>query len=198
MAYSLFLFIRDIADGDVVAWIDAQLGPVNPRSPDRLACHAQGHHRAAAQHLWRCRQGVGVALADLLLSAGQQRPLWREVGATWWRSTPWCTISCIEPESCGGWAPSIPTASAATGPADALAFSVCLPRTSTLASSIRPSRQTFPRFVQSAIWRYCAENGLDICNGNRIDDESRCDNGHCQLFRRCDRIALRNERKKIA
>ena len=42
---------------------------------------------------------------------------------------------------------------------------------------------TFPRFVQSAIWRYCAENGLDICNGNRIDDDARCDNLHCQLFR---------------
>jgi hypothetical protein len=58
--------------------------------------------------------------------------------------------------------------------------------------------KSFPRFVQSAIWRYCAENGLDICNGNRIDDDTRCDIWHCQLFRRCDRIALRNERKKIA
>src|SRR6185295_2174420 len=28
----------------------------------------------------------------------------------------------------------------------------------------------FPRFVQHAIWRYCAQNGLDVCNGNRIDD----------------------------
>jgi hypothetical protein len=49
---------------------------------------------------------------------------------------------------------------------------------------------TFPRFVQSALWRYCAGNGLAICNGNRIDDDTRCDNGHCQLFRRCDRIAF--------
>jgi hypothetical protein len=55
---------------------------------------------------------------------------------------------------------------------------------------------TFPRFVQSAIWRYCAENGLDVCNGNRIDDDARCDNAHCQLFRRCDRIALRIEHEK--
>jgi hypothetical protein len=55
---------------------------------------------------------------------------------------------------------------------------------------------TFPRCVQSAIWRYCAENGLDICNGNRIADDARCDNRYCQLFRRCDRIALRAERLK--
>ena len=26
----------------------------------------------------------------------------------------------------------------------------------------------FPRFVQLAIWRYCSQQGLDICNGNRI------------------------------
>jgi hypothetical protein len=57
---------------------------------------------------------------------------------------------------------------------------------------------TFPRFVQSAIWRYCTEDGLDVCNGNRIDDDARCDNRHCQLFRRCDRIALRAKHEKIA
>jgi len=30
--------------------------------------------------------------------------------------------------------------------------------------------KVFPRFVQHAIWRYCSLSGLDICNGNRIDD----------------------------
>jgi hypothetical protein len=45
--------------------------------------------------------------------------------------------------------------------------------------------RVFPRFVQLAIWRYCSESGLDICNGNRIDDQRRCDNDHCQLFSRC-------------
>jgi hypothetical protein len=28
--------------------------------------------------------------------------------------------------------------------------------------------QTFPRFVQHAIWQYCSQGGLDVCNGNRI------------------------------
>ncbi|MBK8009717.1 MAG: hypothetical protein IPK23_15795 [Rhizobiales bacterium] len=32
--------------------------------------------------------------------------------------------------------------------------------------------QPFPRFVQTAIWRFCAASGEDICNGNQIDDES--------------------------
>jgi hypothetical protein len=31
-AYSLFLFIRDIADGDLVGWIDRQLAEPNDRA----------------------------------------------------------------------------------------------------------------------------------------------------------------------
>ena len=51
--------------------------------------------------------------------------------------------------------------------------------------------QTFPRFVQHMIWRYCSESGLNVCNGNRIDDTARCDNAYCQARRMCDRILLR-------
>jgi hypothetical protein len=36
--------------------------------------------------------------------------------------------------------------------------------------------QPFPRFVQHAIWRYCAQSGLDVCNR--------------QIRSHCDRIVL--------
>jgi hypothetical protein len=37
-AYSLYLFVRDIADGDLVGWIDRQLQAADkPSGPDRLA-----------------------------------------------------------------------------------------------------------------------------------------------------------------
>jgi hypothetical protein len=52
--------------------------------------------------------------------------------------------------------------------------------------------QTFPRFVQHAIWRYCSQSGLDICNGNRIDDARRCGNLDCRVRLMCDRIPLRS------
>ena len=51
--------------------------------------------------------------------------------------------------------------------------------------------RTFPRFVQHAIWRYCSQNGLDVCNGNRIDDANRCGNMDCRVRLMCDRVALR-------
>ena len=50
--------------------------------------------------------------------------------------------------------------------------------------------QPFPRFVQHAIWRYCAQSGLDVCNGNRIDDRQSCANVYCQIHSNCDRIVL--------
>jgi hypothetical protein len=51
--------------------------------------------------------------------------------------------------------------------------------------------KTCPRFVQHAIWRYCSLSGLDLCNGNRIDDSDRCENKDCRLRLTCDRVALR-------
>jgi hypothetical protein len=50
--------------------------------------------------------------------------------------------------------------------------------------------RTFPRFVQHAIWRYCAQQGLAICNGNTIDDRTRCENKACALYSNCDRRVL--------
>jgi hypothetical protein len=50
--------------------------------------------------------------------------------------------------------------------------------------------QPFPRFVQHAIWRYCAQSGLDVCNGNRIDDRKSCTNVYCQIRSHCDRRIL--------
>ena len=55
--------------------------------------------------------------------------------------------------------------------------------------------RTFPRFVQHAVWQYCSQQGLDICNGNQIDDRKRCDNKECSLYSICDRITLIKARK---
>jgi hypothetical protein len=138
-----------------------------------------------------------MALSSLLLGAGKQQPLWVEVGATFvavdtlvhnflhrtgilqrlCADHPYGD-RCYRPGGCAG------ILGLLAAQIDAREFNPTFPA-------------TFPRFVQSALWRYCAGNGLGVCNGNRIDDDTRCDNGHCQLFRRCDRIALRNQREKI-
>lgn len=41
----------------------------------------------------------------------------------------------------------------------------------------------FPRFVQNAIWRYCALSEFNECNGVRIDDRHRCIITHADCMR---------------
>ena len=82
MAYSLFLFMRDVADGDLVAWIDAQFGSANSQSANRLASLREAIIGPLRNVYGVADKVLAMALADLLLSAGQQRPVWREVGAT--------------------------------------------------------------------------------------------------------------------
>jgi hypothetical protein len=52
----------------------------------------------------------------------------------------------------------------------------------------------FPRFIQFAIWRFCAAGELNVCNGNRIDDRVGCENQFCPAFEDCDRVVLRSSR----
>ena len=51
------------------------------------------------------------------------------------------------------------------------------------------------RFVQYAVWQYCSQSGLGVCNGNRIDDAKRCNNVDCRVRLMCDRVVLRKGRK---
>jgi len=83
MAYSLFLFVRDVADGDLVGWIDRRFqGADDPASPNRLA----QLHEALIGPL---REVYGVSdkvltmsLSCILLAAPKRLHLWREVGAS--------------------------------------------------------------------------------------------------------------------
>jgi hypothetical protein len=48
----------------------------------------------------------------------------------------------------------------------------------------------FPRFVQYAIWRFCAADEFNVCNGNQIDDFKRCRRKDCDLYSLCARRRL--------
>jgi hypothetical protein len=190
-AYSLFLFMRDVADGDIVSWIDQQLRDASDSPADESA----GLGEAIVEPL-RHVYGVGekvlaMALSSLLMGARGRRGSWFDVGA---RLVAIDTLvhnflhrtgilrrlsaehayglACYRPGGCA----TITRFIAAQ--IDAREFNASFPA-------------LFPRFVQTAIWAYCASNGLDVCNGNRIDDRQPCANAHCQLFRSCDHVSLR-------
>jgi hypothetical protein len=81
MAYALYLFIRDIADGDLVGWIDRQFQAADdPASPNRLA-------RLREALIGSLREVYGVSdkvltmtLSCILLAAPKRLRLWHEVG----------------------------------------------------------------------------------------------------------------------
>jgi hypothetical protein len=190
-AYSLFLFVRDIADGDLVGWIDRQLQTANdPPGPDRLA-------RMRASLIEPLREIYGLsdkvltmALSCILLGAPQRMSSRIEVGGSMiaidtlvhnflhrtgilhrFKANHLYGLACYRS---GGCADIIQVVAEQI---DARQFNASFPK-------------TFPRFVQHAIWQYCSLSGLDVCNGNRIDDSSRCENKDCRVRLMCDRVAL--------
>ena len=192
-AYSLHLFIRDVADGDLVAWIDRQLRRAS-RGADRSRLS-----RLRESLIGPLRNVYGVSdkvlamsLSDVLLAAPPTKRLWFDAGVSMiaidtlvhnflhrtgilrrFDAQHAYGPSCYQPDGC----------------ADII---------SQIAARI-DARQTcskypatFPRFVQHAIWRFCAQQEFDICNGNRIHDQRRCGNKGCPLFHLCDRVTLQN------
>ena len=190
-AYSWFLFIRDVAGGDLVNWIDQQLAATDTKSAMTLAS-ARDALIGPLRNVYGVSDKVlAMALSALLMGARNRRPLWFKVGATFividtlvhnflhrtgilrrFDADHPYGPACYQPGGCREILDLI------AARIDASAFNPAFPR-------------VFPRFVQSAVWRYCAEGGLDICNGNRIHDEYRCDNAYCRLHSSCDRIALK-------
>jgi hypothetical protein len=190
-AYSLYLFVRDIADGDLVGWIDRQLQDADwPHDADRPA-------RLRAALIEPLREVYGVSdkvltmtLSCILLTAPRGYEIWRQVGATmiaidtlvhnFLRRTG--ILNRFEAEH---------AYRAACYRSGGCADIITLVAEQIDAREFNPAfLAVFPRFVQHAIWRYCAQLGLDVCNGNRIDDRQSCDNVYCQIRSLCDRITL--------
>jgi hypothetical protein len=194
-AYSLFLFVRYIAENDLVSWIEGQLGSVAD------ACGIRRRRNALLdplRHVYGVSNKVlSMALSTLLLAAPRTMRHWAEVGAGMiaidtlvhnflvrtgilrrFDADHLYGPACYRPDGC---ADIIHTVAAQI---DASQFNPRFPK-------------AFPRFVQHAIWRYCAENGLDVCNGNRINDDARCDNVYCQVRPLCDRTALRKGQSTV-
>jgi hypothetical protein len=83
MAYSLFLFIRDIADGDLVGCIDRQFQAADdPASPDRLALLREAVIGPLRQVYGVSDKVLTMSLSSILLTAPKRLHLWHEVGGS--------------------------------------------------------------------------------------------------------------------
>lgn len=190
-AYSLYLFIRDVAAGDLVEWINYSLGAASSGSSRH-----RGHRmRVALIEPLRNVYGVSdkllnMALADILLAAPPGNPLWLETGSntvaidTLVHNFLARTGLLLELGVVHSYGPACYSERGCSDVIGRIATRID-------ASKINSAYpRFFPRFVQHAIWRYCAQSELNICNGNNIDDRSRCQNKDCPLSSGCERLAL--------
>jgi hypothetical protein len=191
-AYSLFLFMRDLADGDIVAWIDDRLASVGPvPASDRPARLRRALLEPLGYVYGVSNKVLAMALSELLLAGDARRPIWIEAGTVmiavdtlvhnflhrtgilrdFGADHPY-GARCYAPGGCAAIIERL------AGKIDVRRFNPAFPA-------------NFPRFVQHAIWRFCSEAGLNRCNGNRIDDRSRCEQTDCPVFASCVRVALK-------
>jgi len=189
-AYSLALFFRDVCLGDFVGWVDYQLRPGTLQQMVPASLYSQpvigpmGHIEGIGPKV------LSMAMADFLLAADAERTAWIEAGArmiavdslvhNWMHRTGVLhRLKAEHPygEACyrtGGCSEIIEWVSKGI---DARQFNPGYPK-------------DFPRFIQHALWRFCAQDELNTCNGNRIKDTDRCKQRVCELYNRCGRRRL--------
>jgi len=185
-AYSLHLFMRDVAGGDFVTWIDQRLDQTSTegRTGAIALIEPLSHVHGLSSKV------LSMSLASLLLAGDIKRPLWKAVGAdmiaidtlvhNWLHRTGILRgldvehaygPACYNDGNCSD------IIRRASEKIDGRAFNIDYP-------------MYFPRFVQQAIWRFCAQLQLNQCNGNNINDDSRCWQNDCILFDNCARLKL--------
>jgi hypothetical protein len=191
LAYSLFLFIRDVAGGDLVDWInrrlaEAQLGPSEGRlnrMQQAIIGPLAGVHGASYKVL-------NMALSDLLLIGRARNPLWAEVATGLIAVDTLVHNFLVRTGILARARVEHPYGPQCYGPGG------CASVLSMLSEAIDARQfnpgfpKIFPRYIQHAIWSYCAGEGLSVCNGNTINDQDRCQNRECRLYGDCDRIRL--------
>jgi hypothetical protein len=191
-AYSFYLFVRDIAGGDFIGWMDSRLQGLEDLSQADLEAARQEALIGPLRHIYGVSDKVlTMTLSALLIGARRQRPIWLETGKAmiaidtlvhnfFYRTG--IIHDCGKPHpygaacyAAGGCAEVIRTVAARI---DARAFNPKFP-------------SSFARFIQHAIWRFCAADGLNLCNANRVDDRKSCQISYCYLYQKCARKPLK-------
>ncbi len=192
-AVGLWLFIRDIAGGDLVGWLDARLA-----GADLGFDHCGRAAASRARLLTPLVNIVGTGpkvwsmiLAELLLGADAARERWVTTGASFvavdslvhaylHRTGILRRLSADHPygSACHARSGCVDVIAGLADRIEAREFNPSFPA-------------TFPRWVQFAIWQFCAAGGRGICNGNRINDETGCQQRFCPSFCCCDKMVIK-------
>ena len=178
-AWSLFLFIRDVADGDLVKWLGQRIRPEKCRQRtiqeerNRLLEPLSGLYGVA-------KKVLSMALSDLLLAAPPRWRAWNRIGGSL------IVIDSLVHNNLSR------TGILARYKADHHVGPACYqPRgCADIIDRVAWKIGSSPRHTTHALWRYCSIDGFNVCNGNRINDRKQCGNIYCRLYGICDRRPL--------
>ena len=189
-AIAFWLFIRDVCGDDLVGWIDDRLAGADPGVGESYRAERM---RGAVLDPLTNIVGTGpkvwsMILAELLLGADPSRERWVKAGASFaavdslvhaylHRTGILRRLDAEHRYGAGCYAPGgcAEVVTVLADCIDAREFNADVPA-------------CFPRWVQFAVWWFCAADGLSICNGAKIDDRVGCRQRFCPAFAACDRL----------
>lgn len=187
-AFSFFLFVRDVADSDLFGWIDDQLSAAGELGDGS----AQEALVGPTRHVFGVSDKVlTMTLSSVLMADREARPDWYAVGIAMIvvdRLVHNFLVRTGILEQLGMVHPYGPRCYADGGCAEVLRRVSAQIDARQFDGDFTPD---FPRFVQHALWHYCAADGLNVCNGNNIDDRKSCDLLSCIVHSNCAKKALK-------
>ena len=191
--FGLALFVRDVCGGDLVSWLDARLATADPG----LGVPGRGVALRDAVLLPLTNvHGLGpkvlsMTLAELLLVGDPERERWRAAGAAMVAVDSLVHAHLQRAGILRRLVAEHPYGPACVGPRGCVAVVQGLAERIDARAFGAGHPAVFPRFLQSALWRFAATGLHNVCNGRRIDDRGRCGQVlRCPSYLICDRVAL--------
>ncbi|UGY17960.1 hypothetical protein HAP48_0011315 [Bradyrhizobium septentrionale] len=187
-AFSFFLFVRDVAGSDLFRWLDDQLAA----AADLGNSAAQEALVGPMRHVFGVSDKVlTMTLSAVLMADRRGRPDWFSVGSRMivvdrlvhnlLARTGILARSGASHgygQHCYGQTGCADILRRVSAKIDARQFDAGFPA-------------NFPRYIQHTLWHYCAADGLNVCNGNNIDDRKSCEQISCIVYSICGRNALK-------
>jgi hypothetical protein len=180
----------------LVGWIDRQLESARGTTTAELDAARQEALIGPLRNVYGVSDKVlMMALSTLLIGVRKERPIWFETGKAMlsvdtlvhnWMNRTGILQDCGIPHTYGA------ACYSRGGCAEIIRAVANRIDTNSLH---RAFPRGFPRFVQNSIWRFCAGDGLSLCNGNRIDDRRACQIDYCHLYQKCGRIPLKRPKR---
>ena len=192
LAFSLYYFLRDHCQGDLVGFIDAifagidAVGLFDPiqAKRDRLMAEFSNIYGVSTKL-------IAMMLGSLLMAGGPERPDWLKVGRSWVTIDSLVHNFLHRTGALAAFDQVHGYGTACHGPRGCAAVIYQLAERID-ARQVNPAfPKHFPRLIEFAIWSFCAETRADICNGRHIDDRFPCTRTDCPVGDDCSRVPLR-------